>query len=81
VLLLDEPFTALDATAADRLRAELAGRLAAGLGMVVVTHRLAEVWELATRVAVLAEGQWACDEARGGTLETFLPRYHGLVGA
>ncbi len=81
VLLLDEPFTALDAAAADRLREELAGRLAAGLGMVIVTHRLAEVWELATRVAVLADGRWACDEPRGGALEAFLPRYHGLVGA
>jgi heme exporter protein A len=80
VLLLDEPFTALDAAAAERLRVDLAGR-SAGLGMVIVTHRLAEVWELATRVAVLAEGRWACDEPRGGALETFLPRYHGLVGA
>jgi heme exporter protein A len=80
VLLLDEPFTALDAAAAERLRVDLAGR-SAGLGMVIVTHRLAEVWELATRVAVLADGRWACDEPRGGALETFLPRYHGLVGA
>ena len=49
--------------------------------MVVVTHRLSEVWGLATRVAVLAEGRWACDEPRSGSLEAFLPRYHGLVGA
>jgi heme exporter protein A len=81
VLLLDEPFTALDAAAAQRLREELAGRMAAGLGMVVVTHRLSEVWGLATRVAVLADGRWACDEPRSGTLEAFLPRYQGLVGA
>ncbi len=81
VLLLDEPFTALDAASAERLRAELAARLGEGLGMVVVTHRLAEVWGVATRVAVLADGQWACDEPRAGTLEEFLPRYQGLVGA
>jgi heme ABC exporter ATP-binding subunit CcmA len=81
VLLLDEPFTALDAASAERLRAELAARLAEGLGMVIVTHRLGEVWGVATRVAVLAEGRWACDEPRSGTLETFLPRYQGLVGA
>jgi ABC-type sugar transport system ATPase subunit len=55
--------------------------MAAGLGMVVVTHRLSEVWGLATRVAVLADGRWACDEPRSGALEAFLPRYHGLVGA
>ena len=81
VLLLDEPFTALDAAAADRLRAELAGRIAAGLGLVVVTHRLSEVWDLATRVAVLAEGRWACDEPRSGSLQAFLSRYHEVVGA
>jgi ABC-type sulfate/molybdate transport systems ATPase subunit len=81
VLLLDEPFTALDAASAERLRAELAARLAEGLGMVIVTHRLGEVWGVATRVAVLAEGRWACDEPRAGALESFLPRYQGLVGA
>jgi heme exporter protein A len=81
VLLLDEPFTALDAAAAERLRSELAVRLAEGLGMVIVTHRLSEVWGVATRVAVLAEGRWACDEPRSGPLEAFLPRYQGLVGA
>jgi heme exporter protein A len=81
LLLLDEPFTALDAAAAERLRTELGERLAAGLGIVVVTHRLGEVWRLATRVAVLADGRWACDEPRDGDLESFLPRYHGLVGA
>jgi heme ABC exporter ATP-binding subunit CcmA len=81
LLLLDEPFTALDAAAAERLRTELAERLAGGLGMVVVTHRLDEVWRLATRVAVLADGQWACDERREGDLGSFLPRYQSLVGA
>lgn len=81
VLLLDEPFTALDAAWAERLRADLAARLAEGLGMVIVTHRLGEVWALATRVSVLAEGRWACDEPRAGGLEAFLPRYQGLVGA
>jgi len=81
VLLLDEPFTALDAESAERLRSDLAAGLAAGLGMVIVTHRLGEVWGVATRIAVLAEGVWACDEPRPGALEAFLPRYQGLVGA
>lgn len=81
ILLLDEPFTALDAASAERLRGELAARLAEGLGMVIVTHRLSEVWSLATRVTVLSDGRWACDERRAGVLEAFLPRYQGLVGA
>jgi heme exporter protein A len=81
VLLLDEPFTGLDASAADRLRADLTERVAQGLGLVVVTHHLAEVWSLASRVAVLVAGRWAVDERRTGPLEAFLLRYQGLVGA
>jgi len=81
VLLLDEPFTALDAASADRLRATLGARRDEGLGLVIVTHHLAEVWDLATRVAVLVEGRWVCDEPCRGLLATFLPRYREWIGA
>jgi heme ABC exporter ATP-binding subunit CcmA len=81
VLLLDEPFTALDAASADRLREELRRRLAEGLGLVIVTHHLGEVWEVASRIAVLVEGRWAADESRAGSVDEFLPRYYGLIGA
>jgi heme exporter protein A len=81
VLLLDEPFTGLDAGAADRLRADLRTSLSQDLGVVLVTHHLAEAWDLATRVAVLVDGGWAAEEQRSGTLEAFLPRYLGLIGA
>ena len=81
LLLLDEPFTALDAAAAERLRAGLAARRVEGLGQVIVTHHLGEVWELATRVAVLVEGRWVCDEPRAGPLTAFLPRYREWIGA
>jgi heme exporter protein A len=81
ILLLDEPFTGLDANAADRLRAHLQTRLRHGLGVVLVTHHLAEAWDLASRVAVLVDGRWAADEPRAGALDSFLPRYLGLIGA
>jgi heme exporter protein A len=81
LLLLDEPFTALDAASADRLRDLLRTRLAEGLGLVIVTHHLAEVWEVATRVAVLVDGGWVCQEPRAGALEAFLPRYLEWTGA
>jgi heme exporter protein A len=81
ILLLDEPFTGLDAHAADRLRADLHNRLRKGLGLVIVTHYLAEAWDLTSRVAVLAEGRWAADEPRSGTVEAFLGRHKGLIGA
>jgi heme ABC exporter ATP-binding subunit CcmA len=81
LLLLDEPFTALDAAASERLRAELGARRRQGLGIVLVTHQLGEAWEVATRIAVLVEGRWACDEALAGPLQAFLPRYQELIGA
>jgi heme exporter protein A len=81
VLLLDEPFTALDSASADRLRELLHARLAEGLGVVVVTHNLAEVWDLATRLAVMVNGRWVYDEPRIGALEAFLPRYREWTDA
>jgi heme exporter protein A len=81
LLLLDEPFTSLDATASERLRADLSARVAAGTALVIVTHHLEEAWQLATRVAVLVQGRWAVEEARQGPLDAFLPRYHRLLGA
>jgi heme exporter protein A len=81
LLLLDEPFTALDAPASERLRADLRSRISAGAALIIVTHHLEEAWQLATRVAVLVHGQWATEEARPGPLDAFLPRYHRLLGA
>jgi ABC-2 type transport system ATP-binding protein len=81
ILLLDEPFTGLDAPSAERLQGQLRARLAEGLGLVIVTHRLAEVWDVAARVAVLVDGRWAAEESRRGPLESFLPRYQAWVGA
>jgi heme ABC exporter ATP-binding subunit CcmA len=81
VLLLDEPFTALDAAASERLRDELRARREQGLGIVLVTHQLGEAWAVATRIAVIVEGRWACDETLAGSLEGFLPRYQELIGA
>jgi heme exporter protein A len=81
VLLLDEPFTALDSAAAERLRSDLRTRLEQGAGLIVVTHQLADVWDLTSRTAVLIEGRWAAEEPRGGPLEEFLSRYRTMADA
>jgi heme ABC exporter ATP-binding subunit CcmA len=75
VLLLDEPFTALDAEGAERLRALLQARVAAGTAVVLVTHQLGETWDLATRVGVLVAGRWALEGPREGALADFTPRW------
>ncbi|HJP57594.1 MAG TPA: ATP-binding cassette domain-containing protein, partial [Gemmatimonadales bacterium] len=80
VVLLDEPFTGLDARAAAQFRDLLRERAALGRALVIVTHQLAEAWELASRVAVLAGGRFALELPRAGALDDFLPRYAGACG-
>jgi iron(III) transport system ATP-binding protein len=58
VVLLDEPFAALDAGLRERLREEVAGILrAAGTSALLVTHDQAEALSLADTVAVLRAGR------------------------
>src|SRR5713226_3892184 len=59
VLLLDEPFTALDDRAIAVLQKLLREALAAGKTIVLSTHQLQEALELASHVALLNRGQVA----------------------
>ncbi|MCX6627766.1 MAG: heme ABC exporter ATP-binding protein CcmA [Candidatus Solibacter sp.] len=59
VLLLDEPFTALDDRAIAVLQRLLREALADGKTIVMSTHQLREALELATHVALLNRGQVA----------------------
>jgi heme ABC exporter ATP-binding subunit CcmA len=59
VLLLDEPFTALDDRAIAVLQTVLREALAAGKTIVMSTHQLREALELATHVALLNRGSVA----------------------
>jgi len=66
LLLLDEPFAALDARVRRQLRAELRDLHAAtGVPMVLVTHDLEEVRQLAGWVAIYDRGE----VIRSGSLE------------
>jgi heme ABC exporter ATP-binding subunit CcmA len=79
VLLLDEPFTGLDAAAADRLRAWLQAERNADRGLVLVTHQVAEAWELATRVGVLVGGRWVLESPRPDDPARFQVTYQELA--
>jgi heme ABC exporter ATP-binding subunit CcmA len=59
VLLLDEPFTALDDRAITVLQTLLRQALAEGKTIILSTHQLREALELATHVALLNRGQAA----------------------
>ena len=90
LLLLDEPFTGLDAAASERLRGLLLERLPERLGTIIVTHQVQEVWDLATRVAALVGGRWSMAVARSevptpeawaSEAERFVARYREAVPA
>ena len=59
VLLLDEPFTALDDRAVAVLQTVLRDALAEGRTVIMSTHQLREAMELATHVALINRGRIA----------------------
>ena len=59
VLLLDEPFTALDDRAVAVLQTVLRNALAEGRTVIMSTHQLREALELATHVALINRGRIA----------------------
>jgi heme exporter protein A len=66
VLLLDEPFTGLDRTAAEEFRRLLAEQAAGGRVTVLVTHNVEEGTELATDVAFMRAGRFVQRAPRQG---------------
>jgi heme ABC exporter ATP-binding subunit CcmA len=79
LLLLDEPFTGLDAVAGDRLRELLERHRSPERAMVIVTHHAGEAWDLATRVGVLVGGRWAYQADRPAELAPFHLTYQELA--
>ena len=64
LLLLDEPFTALDDRAIQVLQDLLKSTLAEGRTIIMATHQLREALELATDVALINRGKLAYRGAR-----------------
>ncbi|WP_135853314.1 energy-coupling factor ABC transporter ATP-binding protein [Halorussus salinus] len=61
-LVLDEPFTGLDAPARESVVEQLRSLKASGTGVLLVTHDLRDAFDLADRIVALADGQVAVDE-------------------
>jgi heme ABC exporter ATP-binding subunit CcmA len=79
LLLLDEPFTGLDASASERFRALLLAHHTPDRAMVIVTHQPGEAWDLASRIGVLLAGRWAYEGPRPPDLGSFHLHYQELV--
>ena len=59
VLILDEPTAALDQDATDMLFNQVRRLVAEGTSVIYITHRLAELRQIADRVTVLRDGRMA----------------------
>jgi ABC-type multidrug transport system ATPase subunit len=66
VVLLDEPFTGLDAAGAAALSDALIELRSHGAALVLVTHNLEEGLSLATRAAIMYKGRFVKVEERAG---------------
>ena len=82
VLLLDEPFTGLDPTAADRLAALLTSLAQGGHALLVTTHDLERARALAHRLVILDRGRvvWAGSAADPAAAD-LAALYRRLTGA
>src|SRR6185436_15888655 len=57
IVLMDEPTASLTRTEVARLETIVRDRRASGVGVVYISHRLDEIFNLADRVTVLRDGQ------------------------
>jgi iron complex transport system ATP-binding protein len=78
MLLLDEPSNALDLRAQHELRLALRAIAAAGTGLILVTHQLADIIPEIERVVLMREGRIVADGSRHALLTG--PVLSGLFG-
>jgi heme ABC exporter ATP-binding subunit CcmA len=81
VLLLDEPFSGLDAASVRRLSESMADGAAGGRALICVTHQPADIWQIATRVVLLQRGSVVLDTPRPELLGDFLAAAEQAVTA
>ena len=80
LVLLDEPYTGLDPSAAAVLRDVLSALRDGERTVVMVTHNLSEGLKLATRVAIQVRGRFAWEGPRSALEEeSFEHHYHAVV--
>ena len=81
LLILDEPFTGLDAPSVARLVELLDAARARGAALLIVSHDLGDVWRLPAAVAVLHRGTITLSAETSLPLDTFRSRYAAVLDA
>jgi ABC-type multidrug transport system ATPase subunit len=79
LLILDEPFTGLDAPSVARLVELLDAARERGAALLVVSHDLGDVWRLPAAVAVLHQGRIAFSGETAMPLDAFRTRYAAIL--
>ncbi len=74
ILVLDEPTAVLTPQEAEALFATLRELVSAGLSIVFISHKLAEVLRVSTRIAVLRAGRLVAERPAEGTTREELAR-------
>jgi len=75
ILILDEPTAALSATEAETLLALIRTLQEEGVGVILTSHRLDEVFAVATDILVLRDGRVVCDAPAAQVSRTELIRH------
>lgn len=80
VVLLDEPFTGLDAAGAAALTDALTGLRSQGAALILVTHNIEEGLSLATQAAIMRDGRFVRVEERDSLdVAAYAAGYRALV--
>ncbi len=68
ILVMDEPTTALSDRETDRLFDIVRQLRSEGLAIIYISHRMAEIYELADRLSVFRDGEYVGELTRPGIL-------------
>jgi len=79
LVVWDEPMTGLDTPSIDRVVEVLAEERRRGTAVLLVSHDLPDLWQLATHVHVVVDGEIRLSEDGGRPLEAFRTAYGELV--
>lgn len=74
VLIMDEPTASLSGREVEHLFDVIRELRAGGVGIIYISHRLEELFEIADRVTVLRDGRWVATEPMGGVSRADLIR-------
>jgi ABC-type sugar transport system ATPase subunit len=82
VIIMDEPTAALSVAAIDQVLELVLELKAQGASIIVISHRLEDIYRVSDRMIVLRQGRKVCDTAVAGDLHDFRERVVAyMIGA